>query len=93
MARGALKTAGLPLNEPEAVETTKGVTAHWGLFQDSLLERLDAPGSPDTPLFSSFALALDKPVEYSAAPGLESRTGLQLICRDRQQILDAYFTH
>ncbi len=35
-------------------------------------------------------LALDKPVEYSAAPGLESRTGLQLICRDRQQILDAY---
>ena len=35
-------------------------------------------------------LALDKPVEYTAAPGLESRTGLQLICRDRQQILDAY---
>ena len=35
-------------------------------------------------------LALDKPVEYTAAPGLESRTGLQLICRNRQQILDAY---
>jgi phytoene dehydrogenase-like protein len=35
-------------------------------------------------------LALDKPVEYAAAPGLESRTALQLICRDRQQIHDAY---
>ena len=35
-------------------------------------------------------LALDKPVEYAADPGLESRTGLQLVCRDRQQIMDAY---
>ncbi|PAP77331.1 phytoene desaturase family protein [Rubrivirga marina] len=35
-------------------------------------------------------LALDKPVEYAAAPGIESRTALQLICRDRQQIHDAY---
>ena len=35
-------------------------------------------------------LALDKPLEYAASPGLEARTGLQLICRDRQQIHDAY---
>ena len=35
-------------------------------------------------------LALDKPLEYAASPGLESRTGLQLVCRDRQQITDAY---
>ena len=35
-------------------------------------------------------LALDKPVEYAASPGLPSRTGLGLVCRDRQQILDAY---
>ena len=35
-------------------------------------------------------LALDKPLEYAASPGLESRTGLQLLCRDRQQISDAY---
>ena len=35
-------------------------------------------------------LALDKPLEYAASPGLESRTGLQLVCRDRQQIMDAY---
>ena len=35
-------------------------------------------------------LALDKPVEYTASPGLQARTGLQLVCRDRQQILDAY---
>jgi phytoene dehydrogenase-like protein len=35
-------------------------------------------------------LALDKPVEYVASPGIEARTALQLVCRDRQQILDAY---
>ena len=35
-------------------------------------------------------LALDKPLAYKAAPGLASRTGLQLVCRSRQQILDAY---
>ncbi|WP_420453907.1 phytoene desaturase family protein [Rubrivirga sp.] len=35
-------------------------------------------------------LALDKPLEYAAAPGIESRTALQLVCRDRQQIHDAY---
>jgi phytoene dehydrogenase-like protein len=35
-------------------------------------------------------LALDRPVTYAAAPGLASRTGLQLVCRDRQQIHDAY---
>ena len=35
-------------------------------------------------------LALDKPIEYAAAPGVEARTALQLVCRDRQQVLDAY---
>ena len=35
-------------------------------------------------------LALDKPVSYAADPGLKSRTGLGLVCRDRQQIMDAY---
>lgn len=35
-------------------------------------------------------LALDKPVEYAASPGIDARTALQLICRDRQQIMDAY---
>jgi phytoene dehydrogenase-like protein len=35
-------------------------------------------------------LALDSPVEYVAHPGREARVGLQLLCRDRQQILSAY---
>ena len=35
-------------------------------------------------------LALDRPLQYAASPGLESRTALQLVCRDRQQIHDAY---
>ena len=35
-------------------------------------------------------LALDKPVTYACYDGDESRIGLQLVCRDRQQIHDAY---
>ncbi len=35
-------------------------------------------------------LALDKPISYTAQPGIEARTGLQLICRNRQQINAAY---
>lgn len=35
-------------------------------------------------------LALDKPVRYAAHPGDEARTAMQLVCRDRQQIMDAY---
>ncbi|MEM6287095.1 MAG: NAD(P)/FAD-dependent oxidoreductase [Bacteroidota bacterium] len=35
-------------------------------------------------------LALSKPLEYADAPGRDARTGLQLVCRDRQQIMDAY---
>ncbi|MFB6248248.1 MAG: phytoene desaturase family protein [Salinibacter sp.] len=35
-------------------------------------------------------LALDQPVEYTAAPGLEARTGLQLLCRDLDQLHTAY---
>jgi len=35
-------------------------------------------------------LALDAPVEYEAAPGAEARTGLQLLCRDLQQLHTAY---
>lgn len=35
-------------------------------------------------------LALSEPVQYAAAPGDAARTALQLVCRDRQQIHDAY---
>lgn len=35
-------------------------------------------------------LALDSPIEYTASPGVEARTALQLVCRDRQQITNAY---
>jgi phytoene dehydrogenase-like protein len=35
-------------------------------------------------------LALDAPVEYAAHAGIEARTGLQLLCRDRAQINAAY---
>jgi len=35
-------------------------------------------------------LALDAPVTYQAAPGPEARTGLQLICRDVEQLKTAY---
>ena len=35
-------------------------------------------------------LALSKPVRYADHPGDEARRALQLVCRDRQQIHDAY---
>lgn len=35
-------------------------------------------------------LALREPVRYAAHPGPEARVGLQLLCRDRQHLLDAY---
>ncbi len=35
-------------------------------------------------------LALDQPVEYTAHPGDEARTGLQLLCRDLDQLHTAY---
>jgi phytoene dehydrogenase-like protein len=35
-------------------------------------------------------LALDRPVRYTAHPGDEARRALQLVCRDRAQILSAY---
>lgn len=35
-------------------------------------------------------LALREPVQYTAHPGRDARIGLQLLCRDRRQILSAY---
>ena len=35
-------------------------------------------------------LALSEPIRYTAHPGDDARVALQLICRDRQQIMDAY---
>jgi phytoene dehydrogenase-like protein len=35
-------------------------------------------------------LALREPVRYAAFPGRDARVGLQLLCRDRRQISDAY---
>ncbi|MEO1569992.1 MAG: NAD(P)/FAD-dependent oxidoreductase [Bacteroidota bacterium] len=35
-------------------------------------------------------LALSEPIRYSACPDDEARVGLQLLCRDRQQLMDAY---
>ncbi|OZC02781.1 phytoene desaturase family protein [Rubricoccus marinus] len=35
-------------------------------------------------------LALSEPVRYSSHPGDDARIGLGLVCRDRQQIMDAY---
>jgi phytoene dehydrogenase-like protein len=35
-------------------------------------------------------LALREPISYAAVPGVEARTALQLLCRDRRQIGDAY---
>ena len=78
------------------------ITAHAVLSGTHILETLDhllprehRPAEADQMRVGNgfgaiVRLALDKPVEYTASPGLPARTGLQLVCRDRQQILDAY---
>jgi len=78
------------------------ITARAVLSGTHILETLDKllpaehrpPEADDMRVGNGFGailrLALDKPVEYTAAPGIESRTALQLVCRDRQQIHDAY---
>ena len=35
-------------------------------------------------------LALSEPIRYAAHPGDDARVAMQLVCRDRQQLLDAY---
>ena len=62
---------------------------------DRLLPPEDRPAQADQMRVGNgfgaiLRLALDKPLEYASSPGLESRTGLQLLCRNRQQISDAY---
>ena len=60
-----------------------------------LLPKSHRPIDPDTMRVGNgfgamIRLALDAPVTYQAAPGLEARTGLQLICRDVEQLKTAY---
>ncbi|PAP82230.1 FAD-dependent oxidoreductase [Rubrivirga sp. SAORIC476] len=62
---------------------------------DKLLPSVHRPAEADTMRVGNgfgaiLRLALDRPLQYAASPGLESRTALQLVCRDRQQIHDAY---
>jgi phytoene dehydrogenase-like protein len=52
------------------------------------------PGASDLRVGNGFGailrVALREPVRYAAHPGSEARIPLQLLCRDRQQIHDAY---
>jgi phytoene dehydrogenase-like protein len=62
---------------------------------DHLLPRKYRPESADglrigNGFGAMLRLALDEPVEYTAHPGPESRTGLQLLCRDLTQLRGAY---
>ena len=62
---------------------------------DRLLPREHRPAEADDMRVGNgfgaiLRLALDKPVRYAASPGDDARTALQLVCRDRQQVHDAY---
>ncbi len=62
---------------------------------DHLLPRQHRPDSADQMRVGNgfgavLRLALSEPVRYAAAPGDDARTALQLVCRDRQQIHNAY---
>ena len=78
------------------------ITAKAVLSGTHILETLDAllpaayrPPEADTMRVGNgfgaiLRLALDRPVSYATSPGLEARTALQLVCRERQQVTDAY---
>jgi phytoene dehydrogenase-like protein len=60
------------------------------LLQGSTAARPTKPMRTGNGFGAVLRLALDAPIEYSASPGREARVGLQLLCRNRQQIMDAY---
>lgn len=62
---------------------------------DRLLPRADRPAAADAMRAGNgfgaiLRVALKEPVRYAARDGDRGRIGLQLLCEDRQQILDAY---
>ncbi|TVP72481.1 MAG: NAD(P)/FAD-dependent oxidoreductase [Gemmatimonadales bacterium] len=82
---------------PREVLTARGVLS--GAHASETLLRLlpeehRPPGARNMRSGNGFGavlrLALDRPIRYSAHPGPEARTALQLVCRDRQQIRSAY---
>ncbi len=58
IAVAAAKSTDVRYDPVAARETVQAVAAQWNIFAGGLLERMDAPGSPDTPTFSLFGLAL-----------------------------------
>lgn len=81
---GSIYTSRVVLSGTHIVETL----AH-------LLPQSSRPPSTDHPRIGNgfgaiLRLALSEPIRYTAYPGREARVAMQLICRDRQQIMDAY---
>lgn len=60
IATAAARQAGLPIDEKAAAQSVEATVALWSGFAPALLERMDPPGSPDTPTFSLFALAMQQ---------------------------------
>ncbi|HEU4457168.1 MAG TPA: NAD(P)/FAD-dependent oxidoreductase [Longimicrobium sp.] len=82
--RGEIYTARAVVAATHAVET----------FTRLLPESHRPPGAREMQVGNGFGavlrLALREPVRYAAHPRREARVGLQLLCRDRRQLLSAY---
>ena len=59
IAAAEARAAGLHLDAELAADAARQVIAQWSVFAPGLLERVDPPGSPDTPTFSLFAMAME----------------------------------
>jgi phytoene dehydrogenase-like protein len=81
----------------EQIATARGVVAGTHILESvgRLLPKQFRPESIDSVRVGNgfgaiLRLALSEPVRYSSHPGDDARVGLGLVCRDRQQITDAY---
>ena len=60
IATAATRNHNVRFDERAAKESVEATAALWSGFAPMLLERLDPPGSPDTPTFSLFGLAMQQ---------------------------------
>lgn len=59
IAASEARAAGLRIDDRLAADAAQQVIAQWNMFSPGLLERMDAPGTPDTPTYSLFGMALE----------------------------------
>ncbi len=77
VAVASARRAGMRFNADQYRRSLEATVAQWRIFGPGLLERLDAPGSPDTPTFSLFSLALSEHPADAATDALFANIAAQ----------------